>query len=104
MENIISIMGVSPAIAAGAAVAGAMLGDKTAKISDTALLTTATVGGIKIDEHARMVMRTAIPAVILSALLFLVLGWTGYTGGDPIVHVPDVARHCADLIGGDHPA
>ena len=74
-----SIMGVSPAIAAGAAVSGAMLGDKTAKISDTALLTVASVGGIKIDDHARMVMRTAIPAVILSALLFLVLGLTGGT-------------------------
>ena len=74
-----SIMGVSPAIAAGAAVSGAMLGDKTAKISDTALLTIATVGGVKIDDHARMVMRTAIPAVIISALLFLILGLTGNT-------------------------
>jgi NhaC family Na+:H+ antiporter len=74
-----AIMGVSPAIAAGAAVSGAMLGDKTAKISDTALLTIATVGGVTIDEHARMVMRTAIPTVILSALLYLVLGLTGDT-------------------------
>ena len=74
-----AIMGVSPAITAGAAVSGAMLGDKTAKISDTALLTIATVGGVTIDEHARMVMRTAIPTVILSALLYLVLGLTGDT-------------------------
>ena len=79
-----SIMGVSPAIAAGAAVSGAMLGDKTAKISDTALLTIASVGGIKIDDHARMVMRTAIPTVILSALLYLVLGWFGGTGGGSV--------------------
>ena len=38
-----SIMGVSPTIAAGAAVSGVILGDKTAKISDTANLTIATV-------------------------------------------------------------
>ena len=74
-----SIMGVSPEIAAGAAISGAILGDKTAKISDTALLTVATVGGIKIDEHARMVIRTAIPTFIISALLFLGLGLMGNT-------------------------
>ena len=79
-----SIMGVSPAIAAGAAVSGAMLGDKTAKISDTALLTVASVGGVTIDDHARMVMRTAIPAVIISALLYLVLGLMGGTTGGSV--------------------
>ncbi len=76
-----SIMGVSPAITAGAAVSGAMLGDKTAKISDTVLLTIASVGGVSLDDHAKMVLRTAIPTVIISALLFLVLGWTGDGGG-----------------------
>ncbi len=79
-----SIMGVSPAIAAGAAVSGAILGDKTAKISDTALLTIATVGGVNIEDHSRMVLRTAIPAVIISALLFLFLGLTGSTGAAPV--------------------
>lgn len=79
-----AIMGVSPAIAAGAAISGAILGDKTAKISDTALLTIATVGGVKIDEHARMVIRTAIPTIIISALLFLVLGLMGSTTAGPI--------------------
>ena len=79
-----AIMGVSPAITAGAAVSGAMLGDKTAKISDTALLTIATVGGVTIDEHARMVLRTAIPTIIISGLLFLVLGLTGGTASAPV--------------------
>jgi len=77
-------MGVSPAITAGAAVSGAMLGDKTARISDTALLTIATVGGIKIEDHSRMVLRTAIPAVIVSALLYLGLGFFGNTGANPV--------------------
>ena len=79
-----SIMGVSPAIAAGAAVSGAILGDKTAKISDTALLTIATVGGVSIEDHSRMVLRTAIPAVVISALLFLFLGLTGNTSAAPV--------------------
>ena len=79
-----AIMGVSPAITAGAAISGAMLGDKIAKISDTALLTIATVGGVKIDEHARMVTRTAIPTVIISTLLYVLLGLTGETASAPI--------------------
>ena len=54
------IMGVSPAITAGAAVSGAMLGDKTAKISDTALLTVASVGGVSLDDHAKMVLLSLI--------------------------------------------
>ena len=72
-----SIVGVNPAIAAGAAVSGAILGNKIAKISDTANLTVATVGGLTIDEHSRMVTRTAIPTALISALLFLLLGLLG---------------------------
>ena len=72
-----SIMGVSPAIAAGAAVSGAIFGNKVAPISDTANLTVASVGGLTIGEHAKIVTRTAIPTWILSAGLFLVLGFFG---------------------------
>lgn len=79
-----SLMGVSPAITAGAAVSGAFLGDKVAKISDTFVLTTAVVGGVTIEEHGRMVWRTAIPAWIISAVLFVVLGFTGSVPATPI--------------------
>ena len=48
-----SIMGVDPAITAGAAVAGGIMGNKTAKISDTVSLTVATVGGVTVDEQVR---------------------------------------------------
>jgi Na+:H+ antiporter, NhaC family len=70
-----SIVGVSPAIAAGAAVSGAIMGNKIAKISDTANLTVASVGGLTINDHSRTVTRTAIPTAVISALLFLVVGF-----------------------------
>ena len=79
-----SIMGVNPAIAAGAAVSGAIFGNKVAKISDTANLTVATVGGLKIDEHSKVVMRTAIPTWVISALLFLLLGFFGDSGSGAV--------------------
>jgi len=79
-----AIMGVNPAIAAGAAVAGAIIGNKTAKISDTVNLTVAAVGGVTVDEQVRNVIRTAIPTVLISAVLFLVLGLTGGTATESI--------------------
>ena len=79
-----SIMGVNPAITAGAAVAGAIMGNKTAKISDTVNLTVATVGGVTVDEQVRSVIRTAIPTILISAAIFLVLGLTGGTTSAPV--------------------
>ena len=79
-----SIMGLSPAITAGAAVSGAILGNKTSKISDTVNLTVASVGGVTVDEHTRTVRRTMIPTAVLSALLFLLLGLFGGSGGGAV--------------------
>jgi NhaC family Na+:H+ antiporter len=82
------LMGVSPVITAGAAVSGAFLGDKTARISDTFVLTAAVIG-VDPDEHSRFVWRTAIPTWILSAVLFTILGLTAT--------VPDVPINPADV-------
>ena len=76
-----SVMGLSPAITAGAAVSGAILGNKTSKISDTVNLTVASVGGLTVDEHTHLVKRTMIPTMVVSALLYLLLGFSGGSGG-----------------------
>ncbi len=55
-----------------------------AKISDTLNLTTASVGGVTVDEQSRSVIRTAIPTIVISALLFLILGLTGVTAAQPV--------------------
>jgi len=84
-----SIMGLSPAITAGAAVSGAILGNKTSKISDTVNLTAASIGGgLTVDEHTHTVRRTMIPTAVLSAVLFLLLGLFGGSGGGNV----DVAQ------------
>jgi NhaC family Na+:H+ antiporter len=80
-----SVADVSQPITAGAAVSGAILGNKIAKISDTANLVVSEVGGgLTIDEHSRTVTRTAIPAATISALLFLLLGLFGSSGSGSI--------------------
>jgi NhaC family Na+:H+ antiporter len=84
-----SIAGVDPAIAAGAAVSGAIFGNKIAKISDTANLTVAQVGGgLTIEEHSRSVTHTAIPTLLISAIIFLAIGLFSDTGGGSV----DVAQ------------
>ncbi|MFN2198234.1 MAG: Na+/H+ antiporter NhaC family protein [Anaerolineales bacterium] len=78
-----SIMGLSPAITAGAAVSGAILGNKTSNISDTVNLTVASIGGLTVDEHTSTTRRTMIPTAVLSALIFLLIGlFAGSGGGD----------------------
>jgi NhaC family Na+:H+ antiporter len=80
-----SIADVSQPITAGAAVSGAILGNKIAKISDTANLTVSTVGGnLTIDQHSRTVTRTAIPTAVISAVLFLLLGLFSDSGSGSI--------------------
>ena len=71
-----SIFGVSLPITAGAVVAGASLGDKICRFSDTYVMTIAAVGGVNPKEHDQMVKRTAIPVWIISAILFIILGFT----------------------------
>jgi len=84
-----SIMGLSPGITAGAAISGAILGNKTSKISDTVNLTVASVGGgLTVDEHTHTVRRTMVPTAVLSAVLFLLLGLFGGSGGGAV----DVAQ------------
>jgi NhaC family Na+:H+ antiporter len=80
-----SIMGVSPAITAGAAVSGAVIGNTISKTADTVNLTVDSVGGgLTSDEHTRNVKRTMIPAALLSAVLFLLLGLFGGSGGGDV--------------------
>jgi len=80
-----SVADVSQPITAGAAVSGAILGNKIAKISDTANLAVSTVGGdLTIDVHARTVTRTAIPTAIICAVLYLLLGLFGDSGSGSI--------------------
>jgi NhaC family Na+:H+ antiporter len=80
-----SIADVSQPITAGAAISGAILGNKVATISDTANLAVSTVGGdLTIDVHAKTVTRTAIPTAIICAVAYLLLGLFGDSGSGSI--------------------
>lgn len=72
-------MGINPGLVAGAIVSGAYFGDKMSPLSDTTNLASG-VSGVDLFTHIRYLSLTALPSVILTLLLYLVLGW--FMGGD----------------------
>jgi NhaC family Na+:H+ antiporter len=70
-----SVLGVSEAIAAGAVISGAYFGDKMTPLSETTILVPSLVGrGLTTAEHIRNMWWTAGPALLISLLIFLVIG------------------------------
>jgi NhaC family Na+:H+ antiporter len=67
------MLGVSPAITAGAVISGAYLGDKLSPLSETTVLTAQLV---KVDtyRHIRQQAWTSVPAFGIAVVVFVVLG------------------------------
>lgn len=68
-------LGLSVEITAGAIVSGAYFGDKMSPLSDTTNLASAVVD-VELFAHIRHMLWTAVPAMALALLLFLLLGIT----------------------------
>ena len=70
------ILGMSTAIAAGAVVSGAYVGDKMTPLSETTILVPSLGGGVTVNEHIRGMMATVIPAFVVAMVGFLIVGLT----------------------------
>jgi len=66
-------LGVPIAMTAGAIVSGAYFGDKLSPLSDTTNLAAAVVG-IDVFTHVKHMLWTTIPAYIVTAIIFTVIG------------------------------
>jgi Na+:H+ antiporter, NhaC family len=76
------VMGLSEATAAGAVICGAYFGDKMTPLSETTILVPKLVGrGLTTGQHIRNMFWTAGPALGISLVIFLVLGFTGEPAG-----------------------
>ncbi len=73
-------LGVPMPITAGAVVSGAFFGDKLSPLSDTTNLASATAE-VDIYQHIKSMLYTSIPALIVSLVLYTVIGMQ-YGGGD----------------------
>ncbi|MFI6317003.1 Na+/H+ antiporter NhaC [Nonomuraea sp. NPDC050556] len=76
LVGIATMLGVSPAITAGAVISGAYLGDKLSPLSETTVLTAQLVK-VDVYEHIKRQAWTSIPAFLLGFVIFLLLGLNG---------------------------
>ncbi len=73
-------LGIPPAMTAGAVISGAIFGDKISPVSDSTNLA-AGVAEANLFDHIRSMLYTTGPAIIISLVIFFVLG-LGYKGSE----------------------
>ncbi|MEK9603085.1 MAG: Na+/H+ antiporter NhaC [Flavobacteriaceae bacterium] len=83
----IALIGIGKALAlpvgmvAGAVISGAYFGDKLSPLSDTTNLAPAMAGG-ELFTHIRYMLYTTLPSIVITLLIFIVLGWGFSSNGE----------------------
>ena len=83
----IALIGIGKALdlpvgmVAGAVISGAYFGDKLSPLSDTTNLAPAMAGG-ELFAHIRYMLYTTLPSIVITLLIFIVLGWGFSDSGD----------------------
>lgn len=91
LVGISTMIGVSPAITAGAVISGAYLGDKTSPLSETTILTAQMVG-VDLYDHIKQQIWTSVPAFAIALAVFFTLGFTGPTPDNDLAEKTDLAE------------
>ena len=83
----IALIGIGKALdlpvgmVAGAVISGAYFGDKLSPLSDTTNLAPAMAGS-ELFTHIRYMLYTTLPSIVITLLLFIVLGWSFSSSGE----------------------
>ncbi len=83
----IALIGIGKALdlpvgmVAGAVISGAYFGDKLSPLSDTTNLAPAMAGS-ELFTHIRYMLYTTLPCIVITLLLFIVLGWSFSSSGE----------------------
>ncbi len=91
LVGIATMLGVSAAITAGAVISGAYLGDKLSPLSETTIMTAQMVE-VDLYTHIRSQVWTSVPAFIIAAAGFTVLGIAGPPVHDTVGEDVELAR------------
>lgn len=75
-------LGISAGMTAGAVLSGAYFGDKMSPLSDTTNLAPTMAGG-ELFEHIKYMSITTIPTIIVTLLVFIIIGFSIETTGTP---------------------
>ena len=85
-------LGINPALAAGAVVAGAYTGDKMSPMSDTTNMAPA-VSGSNVFEHIRHMVYTVTPSYIIALVLYFILGRSAAPDGAVQMEMKDTLQN-----------
>ena len=91
LVGIAGMLGVSTAITAGAVISGAYLGDKLSPLSETTILTAQMVQ-VDLYTHIRSQAWTSLPAFVIAAVGFTVLGIAGPPVRDTVGEEVELAK------------
>jgi len=75
-------LGISLGMTAGAVLSGAYFGDKLSPLSDTTNLAPAMAGG-ELFDHIKYMTYTTIPTIVITLIVFIIIGLTIQTTGSP---------------------
>ncbi|WP_378187610.1 Na+/H+ antiporter NhaC [Aquimarina sp. W85] len=75
-------LGISLGMTAGAVISGAYFGDKMSPLSDTTNLAPA-MAGADLFTHIKYMMYTTVPTIIITLIVFTIIGFTITTTGAP---------------------
>ncbi|MEO9571269.1 MAG: Na+/H+ antiporter NhaC [Polaribacter sp.] len=75
-------LGISAGMTAGAVLSGAYFGDKMSPLSDTTNLAPTMAGG-ELFEHIKYMAITTIPTILVTLLIFIIIGFSIETKGTP---------------------
>lgn len=89
-------LGVNSAMVAGAVISGVYFGDKISPLSETTNLAPG-VAGSELFEHIKHMLYTTIPALIISLILYLIIGFFFQGEGTNISQVVMLQENLAEL-------
>ena len=75
-------LGISAGMTAGAVLSGAYFGDKMSPLSDTTNLAPAMAGS-KLFDHIKYMAYTTVPTIIITLIIYLIIGLNIETNGTP---------------------
>ncbi|MHB0754666.1 Na+/H+ antiporter NhaC [Polaribacter sp. M15] len=87
-------LGISAGMTAGAVLSGAYFGDKMSPLSDTTNLAPTMAGG-ELFDHIKYMAITTIPTILVTLLVFIIIGFSIETSGTPDISDKLLAIHQA---------
>lgn len=92
-----STLGLDPAWVAGAIISGAYFGDKMSPLSETTNLAS-SISGVPLFEHIRNMLHTTVPSLLITLVVFLVVGLTGSETQTDVAAASDMQAHLVETF------